>query len=191
MPTPNAVDVAVIICLVIGGIQGFVRGLSGELAQLVSAIAGFGTGIWVYVPISRWVLKHARLDDDMARAAAFAAAMVVAVVLMLVIRYAFKKIISGVIQEKFDKATGAVAGILRAGIFTMMFLILMNLWPHAYINKLFGSESIFGTIAGKAMPHIILKAEAIGDAAAAKNKEAVEKLDEPVPVTDTAKDEKL
>ena len=157
MPIPNAVDVAVIICLMIGAVQGFIRGLSGELAQLLSAVAGFGSGIWVYGPISQWMQKNDRLGEDSSRAVSFVAAMIAAIIIMIVLRIVFKKLLSGIIQEKFDKATGAIAGMLRAAIFVLMFLILMNLWPHDYINRLFGKESVFGTLAAKAMPGILKK----------------------------------
>ena len=189
MQIPNAVDVAVIICLMIGAVQGFIRGLSGELAQLLSAVAGFGSGIWIYGPISQWILKNGRLGEDSSKAVSFVAAMVASIVLMIVLRILFKKLISGIIQEKFDKATGAIAGILRAAIFVLMFLILMNLWPHNYINRLFGKESVFGSLAVKAMPYILTKTEELGNAAAAKQAKESDKKDESS--ADKSKDEEM
>ncbi len=188
MQIPNAVDIAVIICLMIGAVQGFIRGLSGELAQLLSAVAGFGSGVWVFGPISQWMQKNGRLGEDASRAVSFVASMIAAIILMIVLRLVFKKLISGIIQEKFDKATGSIAGMLRAGIFVLMFLILMNLWPHDYINRLFGKESIFGTLAVKAMPGILKKTEELGNAAAEKQKKESDK-DEPS--VDKSKDENL
>ena len=57
-----------------------------------------------------------------------------------------------VFEEPFDKVAGSVAGFVRSALFTLIVFIAVNLTPHEYLNRLFGEESVIGTLTLKMMP---------------------------------------
>jgi len=156
----NWVDVAALIVIGICVLRGWRRGLSGELAQLVGVVGALVFGLLAYRPFSFWLLEHTRLTDRPGRAVAFLASLVAALVVMILLRLALRSIIRIVVNERFDHAAGLLAGLVRGVTITGIVFLVMNLWPHPYLNRKFGEDSVFGVLLLRAMPAL----RAAGDA---------------------------
>jgi len=154
LPAPNVVDIAVLIIVVASAIVGIRRGLSGELAHVVSLVVAFILGLYCYSPFSLWIIDHTRLTYQPARALAFITTVLAAAVAMILLRSLLKRIMKVAIEQGIDKAAGCVAGFVRSCIFVIIVVLIMNMWPNDYLNRVFGEESIIGTVVLKCMPSL-------------------------------------
>lgn len=155
-PPPNIVDFVALIFIVIGAFIGYRRGLSGELAQLISMAAAFVLSLFLYHPLGSWLHENTQLYDrpQLARALAYFATIVVATIAMVLLRFLLKRIMQVVIEREADKIGGVIAGLVRSIILVAIVLLLMNMWPHQYLNRLFGEESMLGTVVVRCMPSL-------------------------------------
>ncbi len=143
-PVPNVVDIVALVVITLGSLLGMKRGLSGELAKLLSVVTAFIFGIAFCNPFGAWLIEHSRLGVRSAYAFAFLVTIVLAFVLLLVLRFALKRVMKVVVAKEFDKIGGLIAGFISSVFFVVIVLLGINLWPHNYLNRVFGSESILG-----------------------------------------------
>lgn len=162
MPALSVVDIVALALIAVGGIQGFFRGLSGELARLAGAVIAFIGGTLLHEPVGQWVSTHTRLEARPAQTLAFIATVIIAVLIMIAVRILLKKIIQGVFAPGFDKTTGVLAGLLRMSIFTCIFFITMNMVPSDTLNRTFGAESAVGSFMIRYVPTVEQTLETAG-----------------------------
>lgn len=162
MPALSVVDIVALALIAVGGIQGFFRGLSGELARLAGAVIAFIGGTLLHESVGQWVSTHTRLEARPAQTLAFIATVIIAVLIMIAVRMLLKKIIHGVFSPGFDKTAGVLAGLLRMSIFTCIFFIIMNMVPSDTLNRIFGEQSAVGGFMIRYVPTVENTLEAAG-----------------------------
>jgi uncharacterized membrane protein required for colicin V production len=158
-PGFNSVDIIALFIILIGAVQGFFRGLSGEIARLAGTILAFVAGVLLREPVGRWIVDNTKLEEQAAHAAAFITTVLLALTVLILLRIIVKRIVKIVFAEAFDKGAGVVAGMLRASIIVLIIFIGMNMIPHEYLNRLFGEESAIGRVVVKYVPAIKEKLE--------------------------------
>ncbi len=163
IPNLNLVDIVALGLIAIGGIQGFFRGLSGELARLIGVIVAFVAGVSLHGAVGEWILKNTRLMDQTAHAVAFIATVVLAVLIMLAIRLVVKRLIKVVFADGFDKTVGIVAGLARMSVVVCIIFLIMNLIPHDYLNRQFGERSAIGSVVVRYVPTVRETLERVAD----------------------------
>jgi len=136
----------------LGIIQGCRRRLSGELAHLISVVAAFGIGMFFFRPAGNWFAENTRLSDQGAHVVAFIATMLASLIVMAVLRIVLGRMMKVVIEPEVDRTGGAIAGFFRASVFVIIVFIIMNMWPHEYLNRIFGKESLIGNVVVTCMP---------------------------------------
>lgn len=139
------VDIAALVLIGLGTLHGCLRGLSGELAQVLSVVAAFVFGLWLHQPFALWMMENTRLSERLSQAMAFAVTILSALVVMLCLRFVFGRIMKVVIEERFDRAGGGVSGFVRSCLIVIILFILLNMWPNEYLNRKFGEESMIGS----------------------------------------------
>ena len=171
LPTLSLVDIVALGLIAIGGIQGFLRGLSGELARLIGTILAFVAGVSLHGPVGEWILRNTRLEDQTAHAFAFVATVVLAIVIMLLLRLVIKRLIKVVFADGFDKGMGVLAGLARMSVVVCIIFLIMNLIPHDYLNRHFGEESAIGSIVIRYVPTVRETLEDVAGAESLTDKE--------------------
>jgi uncharacterized membrane protein required for colicin V production len=144
LPVPNIADYLALAVIVLGSLLGMKRGLSGELARLVSVIVALLFGIEFLSPFGEWVEENSRLGTRSAYAFAFLVTVVGALILLFALRFLLKRVLKIVVAESFDRTGGLIAGLISSTAIVVMIFLGLNLWPHEYLNTVFGSESIVG-----------------------------------------------
>lgn len=151
-PDMNLIDTVALAVVGAGMLRGYWRGLSGELAQLIGLVSAFVLGLSVYRGVGEWLADRTRLEGRPAAIVAFLGTMAVAAGVMLLVRLVLRRVMKVVVEEKIDRPAGCIAGFLRATLFVVLVFVVMNLWPHEYLNAKFGEESAIGRLVVRLMP---------------------------------------
>jgi membrane protein required for colicin V production len=153
-PPPSLVDIIALAVVAVGGLMGLLRGLSGELARLISTIAALLIGLRYYRPIGEWAVDNTRLMGEGALAMGFVVIIFGVIVVMFLFRFILKRMLQIVIEGGVERIGGLVAGVITASVSVFIFFVILNLMPNTYLNRKFGHESIVGTLVLNAMPHL-------------------------------------
>lgn len=143
-PQFNIVDILVIILILYGLIRGLMKGLSGELAGLLSAAAAVAGGWYGYQPLGNFLADKTRLSQPATVAVAFILALIGAYILMRILRLVLRNVMEFSFKGKIEKIGGMLAGGTRMTVIVAALVLLMTLWPHEYLHRLFAEESMFG-----------------------------------------------
>ena len=157
----SLVDIAALVLIGLSTLHGCLRGLSGELAHFLSVVSAFAFGLWLHQPLALWMLTSTRLEGRPAQAVAFATSVTGALVALILVRFAMRRIMKVVIEEEFDRIGGGIAGFIRSTVIVIIVFILLNMWPHEYLNRKFGEESLIGAAIRPHIPMIEDKLEGI------------------------------
>ncbi|NCC51299.1 MAG: CvpA family protein [Spartobacteria bacterium] len=143
-PLFNLVDIFAVLVVLPGIWQGWRRGLSGEIARVVSAVASFWAGWHYYARMGYWLTDHTRLNPQEALAVAFVAIILGAFLLTWVVRIVLKHIIEFTFKERIEKAGGALAGGLRTAMVVAAIIFFIGLLPNDYLHRTFAENSLIG-----------------------------------------------
>jgi membrane protein required for colicin V production len=152
LPPVSLVDVIAFAAVALGAVRGYFRGLSGELARVISLVAALVLGLRFYRPLAEWVMAYTRIAEENAPIAAFIITVLTAVVCLFFLRYLLKRIIKVAIEEGADKIGGVIAGLIRSVVMVLIVFLALNLWPDERLNRAFGEESLIGRLVLKAAP---------------------------------------
>jgi uncharacterized membrane protein required for colicin V production len=171
MPPLSLVDIIAFAVISLGALHGYWRGLTVELSRVVSVAVALVSAILMLDPLGAWLAGHTRLAAPQARAVAFGAAAAAAFAVMILARYLLRRILKIIVEPRADKLGGLIAGTVRSSIYVLIAFALLNLWPHDYLNRVFGEESVVGTVVLRCLPVVREELTKARDAAAS----AVEK----------------
>jgi hypothetical protein len=143
-----AAAVFIIACLLIG----LKRGLSGELARLASTAAALAAAWVFHARAAVWLETYSRLGAEAARVTAFTAIFVAAAAAGILLRVLLGGVAKVVFAPRLERIGGAVAGLVKGVAWTVALLVILNLVPHPYLNRLFGEECAVGRLVRGAMP---------------------------------------
>ena len=144
LPHFNIIDIVVVVLIVLGLIRGLIKGLSGELAGLLSAAAAVAGGWYGYQPLGNFLADKTRLSEPATIAVAFILALIGAYILMRILRLVLRSVMEFSFKGKIEKIGGMLAGGIRMTVVVAALVLLMALWPHEYLHRLFAEESVFG-----------------------------------------------
>ncbi len=151
----NTVDIVALVLLVLGALNGLRRGLSGELAGAVGVIIAFMFGLLCYGPCGDWLADRAVVSEGTARALMLAGTMAVALLVMLVLKLVFRETVTVSVNSKGANFTmGLVAALIKTAIVVIVVIMCVNLWPNAYLNRVFGEESVIGRFVVRCIPEL-------------------------------------
>jgi uncharacterized membrane protein required for colicin V production len=150
----NVIDLVALVFVLLNAALGWKRGLSGELARMISVVGALALGFFFYRPFGLWLLDHSRVSPESAKIIAFVATLLAAGVVMILLRLLFGRIGSVVIEQGVDKWLGCMAGFLRALVYVVIIFLAANLWPHKFLNRQFGKESMIGRVILKVVPSV-------------------------------------
>lgn len=148
------IDICFFICLLCGALWGMFKGLSGELAQLIATIICFFLSIRIAPFASAKLEEATNLSKDNAVLIAIVAVVCCGFLLLFILKNLFKKVLKIVIEVRYDKFFGFIAGIIHYGIILIIIIVIMGLMPSKTIHKLFIEESIVGTNVMKLFPKV-------------------------------------
>lgn len=158
----NAVDIAALVCLIAGMIIGFRRGLSGELAGLISTALTLALSLCYFRPLAEFIINHTRLSGHPAYARPLAFVLILCIVglFFLLLRIFLKRLMKITFNPKIDRVAGMFAGAFRAMAIIVLLVLALGLWPSAWLTRVFREESAVGRAIFKSAPALAERIEA-------------------------------
>lgn len=140
----NVVDWVALALLLFGLASGAKRGLSGEMATLVSTVLS-GFAAW---KLSGWarelLLKNADLTPKEATVGGVVAVFVAVYLVLWIIRKSLAALMQFHFKGKAERIGGALSGLVRYTVVTGCLLLLATFIPNDTVQKAVGEESVFG-----------------------------------------------
>jgi uncharacterized membrane protein required for colicin V production len=148
----SVIDIIAVLIICLSTLRGFFRGLSGELAQLISLVLALVVGVYTYRPFGAWILSNTHLSNRAAHTVAFVVAVTSVILAAVLLSFVFRRIMKVVFEPTVDKPGGGLAGFISGTLAVILIFMILNLWPHAYLNRKCGEESVIGRVVVKFMP---------------------------------------
>ena len=142
----NLIDIAAGIYLLFGVFRGFKRGLSGELARLVSIAVILIAGWQLYEPLGQKIGEITRLTDNESRLAGFVLSLVAAGLVMVLLRWVLKNMMEFAFKGNIERIGGMIAGFLRTLAIVTAIVVAASLSPSAYLAQKFSEDSRIGSL---------------------------------------------
>lgn len=159
----NIVDGVAAGVVLVGMLLGYRRGLSGEMARVAGVLVAFACGMAAYRPATAWLTQHALASERAIAAFAFAVSFLAAFAAMLLARLLLGRVMKVVFEGTFDRIGGVLAGGLKAALFVLAVLIVLNLAPSEALNRMVGEESAVGRLACRLVPTMRERLDGDGD----------------------------
>ena len=142
----NLIDVVAGIYLLFGVFRGFKRGLSGELARLVSIAVILLAGWQCYEPLGQKIGEITRLTDHESRLAGFMLSLVAAALVMVLLRWILKNMMEFAFKGNIERIGGMIAGFLRSLAIVTAIVVAASLSSSAYLAQKFSEDSRIGSV---------------------------------------------
>lgn len=146
MPDPGVIDALALAALAVGVLRGVWRRLSGELACALGLLVGLLVGLFGFRPIGTWIDMHSPMGLEGGLVTAFVGTVLATWAAMTVARMLFRGAFRLILPPPVDRALGGLAGALRTLALLVIIFLAMNLAPSARLQRVFGDESLFGTL---------------------------------------------
>ncbi len=141
MPMFSPLDIAILVVLAYGLVRGIFRGLSGELAGLLSVAAAGFAGWHLYAPMGRLLEDTTRMTPLQADTAAFFVVIVGALIILYVLSLLFKAVMELTFKGLFERVGGAVAGVTRYAVILAALLLVVDQFARGGVREYIEQDS--------------------------------------------------
>ena len=150
----NWVDWAFAAVLVYGAVMGLVRGLSSELATLISMVAAVIVTRLFYEPVSFWVCERWGWNEQITRLFAVVLLALLALYGMRLLRIALGAMMTFSFKGLVERGGGLLAGFFRLGVIALVLLLAASFVPSSTLQRAVMYDSAVGR---QALPLLVAK----------------------------------
>ena len=145
-PTLNVADWVAMVILVVAGLVGWRRGLSGALGGLCGLAVAFVAGLVLYEPFGDFIRTHTQLQrEEAAVALAYLISVSVSLVIMFIVSLFVQRLVRAALSRGLDALGGFLAGLAGGVLAVILAFLAANLWPHPGLTEVCGRQSVFGS----------------------------------------------
>lgn len=144
MPDYNTIDLVLLALLAIGAVRGGLRGLSGELAGLLSLALAAVAGWHYYRPLGEYLAKSTRMTDLQADTVAFVVVIICALILIWALSTVLRKVMEFTFKGLLERVGGVMVGFLRYAVILAGLLLVVSQWTQGRASHLITEESFLG-----------------------------------------------
>ncbi len=150
----NWVDVVAVILFIRMGYVGYRLGLGSELIKLAGAVVGFFVSFYWYQPLGSFLSNWTFLSKEWAAAIVMIVLVVVGYLLVTRGLRLMEKLIQVSFQAKVSNVGGLIAGLVRAGFVTSVFLVVCQHLPSDYLSASIEERSFTGSRMARVAPAV-------------------------------------
>ena len=138
------VDAALALSIVLGIAFGAKRGLSHELAVLLSFVVAIVATCAGYDPLARYLSQSVHWNLELLRLIAVVVLLLAALALMWLLRAALGLLMSFAFKGWFERVGGAIAGGIRWGLTFLVALLALSFIPISSLQRAILYDSFAG-----------------------------------------------
>jgi len=186
----NLVDILALLFVLVHVVLSWRRGLSEEIGRVAGAALAFWIGLRYHQMVAGWLTDHTRMEGPPATVVSYITVVLAIILASLILTLVVSKIIELAIPEGVDKVGGGLAGLVKGAFYMAMIFLAMNLWPHDYLNRHFGDESLIGSVVVKWVPAVQeqMEEKGVADRVREKVEASREKVEEVLEREETKKE---
>lgn len=148
----NFVDIACAIIFVLGLINGFMRGLSGELAHFVSLIVAFIASWRIYPIAGPWLSKLTGMSGPLGHALSFLGVLIGAFIFMMIVRALLRNILEFTFKGRVERVGGMLMGGGMALVLLLAAFLSFNCMQQPDVRRITLEESLTGRTLNRWLP---------------------------------------
>ncbi len=147
-------DVVAVILFIRMGYVGYSSGLGSELVKLTGAVVGFFVSFYWYQPLGSALSNWTFLSKEWAEAMAMIVLLIAGYLLVTRVLRLMEKLVQVSFQVKVSSVGGLIAGLVRAGFVTSVFLVVCQHLPSAYLSVSIEERSFTGSRMARVAPAV-------------------------------------
>ncbi|HEX2936922.1 MAG TPA: CvpA family protein [Bacteroidales bacterium] len=159
----NAIDIAIIILLLWGAINGFIKGFVVQSLTLAALVLGVWAGAIFYEAIGKYLAEQFSVSVKIMQVIAFTLIFIAVLVIMHFISKLLTNVLGKSVLGKLNRIGGIVFGIAKMAFITSVFIVIIQKFDTKH--KLLPEETtcqsaLFGPvsrIAPAIFPHLHLE----------------------------------
>lgn len=140
----NWIDYAFSAVVLFGLVTGILRGLSHELAVLLSYVFALLATRLAYAPLADFLSRSLDWPQDMLNLLAVLLALGTAILVLWGVRLALGAIMSFAFKGWFERVGGGLAGAFRWGVLALLLLHVLSLLPWSALQRTILYDSAVG-----------------------------------------------
>jgi uncharacterized protein YkwD len=126
----NWVDLVIIVAVILFGLSGYFKGFIRQIADFLIIIIALFLSVWFYLGLSGYIATRFSIAPNFSKIIAFFAIwVIVQFVLNIVVYFLYPKIPEKLRKSVYNRALGAIPGVLWGVIFIAIFLTLFVAFP--------------------------------------------------------------
>ena len=139
------IDIVFAVIVLFFAANGLRRGLSGELAGVLTLLLLFGGLFFCYPSLTNLAARNwEALSPVLAQVAVFLILLMVSVLLFVLIRALLARFLKERLGKVADKFSGTAVGVLRGGLVGVSLLALLSLLPSETVYTALSEKSEVG-----------------------------------------------
>ena len=138
------IDLSCAIAAVVAAIVGAIRGFSGHIASLLSAMAATGAGFFLHPAVRAGAGRILQGSPVFAAVVAFLACLFVAILVFLLVRLVARKLIHAAVQQPADAILGLIAGLVHVFLAMLVAAAAFRLLPDCAARRAVCEKSVAG-----------------------------------------------
>lgn len=144
LPDFNMADYASCGIILIWTLVGFRKGLTGQIAFLLTGLIVVAVAVYGYTPCQNWILARFALPVELARIISLGTVLVIPLVVVLLVYHLMDYILKVTFTKWMDRLGGAIFAMASAVAFIILAFLLLNLLPPGLRPPGMGQESWIG-----------------------------------------------
>lgn len=144
MPAYNTVDLILLALLAIGLLRGTMKGLSGELAGIISLVVAAIAGWHFYRPLGTYLANTTRMTDIQADTVSIVVIIFGALILLWALSMLLRQIMEVTFKGLFERIGGALFGLARYAAILAALLLIISQFAGGSVRDQFVEQSFIG-----------------------------------------------
>jgi membrane protein required for colicin V production len=123
----NTIDIIIVVILLFGTINGFIKGLFIEVTSLVGLVLGVYGAIHFSHFLGNFLKDSMSWDESMIQVVSFAGTFLIILIALVLLGKALTKIAETIALGFFNKLVGAIFGLLK---YALILSIVLTVYDH-------------------------------------------------------------
>ena len=126
----NSIDIVIVILLLWGAINGFIKGFVVQSLTLVALVLGVWAGATFYEPIGNYLAKAFSLSVKLMQVVSFTLIFIAVLIAMSYLSKLLTNVLGKSVLGRLNRIGGVIFGIAKMAFISSIFIVIINKFDH-------------------------------------------------------------